>query len=117
MLCSDELIALTNKYFEVWNTHSKDGIKALHAPESMLEDWDATHSPTDAAVAEGIAGIWKAVPKIKIEVLNVFTSKTNTCVANIKVIVGDEDCTVLNVCDVIEYNDDKLVVALKAYKV
>ncbi len=59
----------------------------------------------------------KAVPKIKIEVLNVFTSKTNTCVANIKVIVGDEDCTVLNVCDVIEYNDDKLVVALKAYKV
>jgi hypothetical protein len=35
------------------------------------------------------------VPKIKIEVLNLVTSKTNTCAANIKVIVGDEDGTVL----------------------
>lgn len=40
--------------------------------------------------------------------------KSNTCVANIKVIV-DADTT-LKVCDVIEYDESGLVVTLNAYK-
>ena len=39
---------------------------------------------------------------------------SNTCVANIKVIV-DADTT-LKVCDVIEYDESGLVVTLNAYK-
>lgn len=45
----------------------------------------------------------------------VFTSTTNTCVANIKVVV--DASTTLDVCDVIEYDDAGLVVSLNAYKV
>ena len=37
-------------------------------------------------------------------------------VANIKVAVGDEANTALNVCDAIEYNAAGLVVSLNAYK-
>ena len=40
--------------------------------------------------------------------------KSNTCVANIRVIV-DADTT-LKVCDVIEYDASGLVVSLNAYK-
>ena len=51
--------------------------------------------PTNAEVATGIAGIWKAVPKIQIEVVSIFTcGEAKSCVANIKVIV-DETLTTL----------------------
>ena len=112
-----DCVALTKKYFEVWNAHDVEGITALHAPSSTLTDWDASHGPTNTAVGQGIAGIWKAVPDIKIEILDVYTgSATNaTCVANIKVIV--DASTTLTVCDVIEYDAAGLVVSLNAYKV
>eukprot|EP00930_Biecheleria_cincta_P087169 TRINITY_DN76419_c0_g1_i1.p1 TRINITY_DN76419_c0_g1~~TRINITY_DN76419_c0_g1_i1.p1 ORF type:complete len:116 (-),score=23.59 TRINITY_DN76419_c0_g1_i1:80-427(-) len=111
-----DLNALATEYFRVWNAHDKEGIQKLHAASSTLKDWDGEHGPTNADVAKGIGGIWEAVPNIKIEVLTIFTSVTNTCVANIRVIVGDEAGTVLNVVDVIEYNDEGLVVRLDAYK-
>merc|ERR1711964_384530 len=82
-----DIVPLAMKYFEVWNAHDKDGIQALHAPASFLKDWDAEHQPANEAVANGINGIWTAVPKIKIEVVDVYGSVTQTGVANIKVIV------------------------------
>jgi len=109
-----DLTALTTKYFEVWNSKDEAGIKALHAAESKLQDWEGEHGPTNEVVAKAIAGIWKAVPDIKIEIVKVFTSTTKTCVANIKVIVNAE--TTLDVVDVIEYDAAGLVVSLHAYK-
>ena len=112
---SFDLVAATKKYFEVWNAHDVAGIKALHASQSTLTDWDGSHGPTAEDVGNGIAGIWLAVPAIKIEVVDVFTSCPSlACVANIKVIV-DADTT-LNVCDVIAFDADGKVVSLVAYK-
>ena len=68
-----DCVALTKKYFEVWNAHDVAGIQALHASSSTLADWDASHGPTSADVAKGIGGIWEAVPAIKIEIVNVYT--------------------------------------------
>jgi UMP-CMP kinase len=106
--------ALTVKYFQVWNSHDAAGIEALHAEKSTLKDWDAEHGPTRTDVAKGIAGIWTAVPNIKIQIVDLFTSVTKTCVAFIKVIVDEK--TTLKVTDVIEYDDNGLVVRLDAYK-
>ena len=112
-----DCVAVVKKYFEVWNAHDVAGIQALHAPSSTLTDWDASHGPTNEAVAKGIGGIWEAVPNIKIEVLNVFTCASYPkCVANIKVIVGNEEGTILNVCDVFEFDEAGLVTSLFAYK-
>ena len=68
-----DCIALTKKYFEVWNSHDVAGIKALHAATSSLADWDASHGPTNEDVSKGIGGIWTAVPDIKIEIIDVYT--------------------------------------------
>ena len=71
--------------------------------------------PTNAEVATGIAGIWKAVPKIQIEVVSIFTcGEAKSCVANIKVIV--DETTTLNVCDVFTFDQDFKVVSIVAYK-
>ena len=62
-----------------------------------------------------LAGIWKAVPKITIDIQNIFTcADAPTCVVNILVVV--DESTTLNVCDVFEFDADGLVVSLKAYK-
>ena len=71
--------------------------------------------PTNVEVATGIAGIWKAVPKIQIEVVSIFTcGEAKSCVANIKVIV--DETTTLNVCDVFTFDQDFKVVSIVAYK-
>ena len=63
--------AAVEAYFKVWNAHDVEGIKAMHASASTLTDWDASHGPTNEEVSQGIAGIWKAVPNIKIEIVKV----------------------------------------------
>ena len=34
-----DVVALTKKYFEVWNAHDVEGIKGCHASTSTLTDW------------------------------------------------------------------------------
>ena len=109
-------VAAVEAYFKVWNAHDVEGIKALHAPESTLTDWDASHGPTNEVVSQGIAGIWKAVPKIQIEVVKVYTcGEQPSCVANIKVVV--DETTTLDVVDVFTFDSDFKVVSIMAYKV
>ena len=93
-----DCVAVVKKYFEVWNAHDVAGIQALHAPSSTPTDWDAAMA-RQRGVATRHRCIWEAVPNIKIEVLNVFTCASYPkCVANIKVIVGNEEGTTFNVC-------------------
>ena len=98
-----DVVALTKTYFEVWNSHDEAALRGLHADASSLHDWDATHGPTNAAVAAGVAGIWKAEPTIKCEIIDLYTCGPDlTVVANINVVVNAE--VTINVCDVIEFD-------------
>ena len=92
-----------------------EAIKALHAEESTLKDWDASHGPTNEIVATGIAGIWAAVPKIQIDIVSIFEcGAEQSCVAQIKVVV--DEYTSLNVCDVFTFDGAGKVVSIVAYK-
>ena len=99
---------------------SRTLLHTLSVCHALCRYRDASFGPTNAEVAEGVAGIWKAVPAIKIEIVDVYTQKgqagnSNTAIANIKVIV--DESTTLKVCDVITFDDDGKVVSLDAYKV
>ena len=48
-----DVVALTKKYFEVWNAHDVAGIKALHAAASTLTDWDGSHYTVTSEHAPG----------------------------------------------------------------
>ena len=66
-------------------------------------------------MAEGIAGIWAAVPKIQIEICDVYEcGPSATCIAQIKVVV--DESTTLKVCDVFVFDGAGKVVSLNAYK-
>ena len=107
--------ACSQEYFKAWNAHDKEAVKALHAEESTLKDWDASHGPTNEIVATGIAGIWAAVPKIQIDIVSIFEcGAEQSCVAQIKVVV--DEYTSLNVCDVFTFDGAGKVVSIVAYK-
>ena len=83
-------------------------------------DRDSSFGPTNADVATGIAGIWAAVPAIKIEIVDVYTQvgsmgRWSTAIANIKVVVDEN--TTLKVCDVMEFDEKGLLLTLSAFKV
>lgn len=108
------VVALTKTYFEVWNSHDEAALRGLHADASSLHDWDATHGPTNAAVAAGVAGIWKAEPTIKCEIIDLYTCGPDlTVVANINVVVNAE--VTIKVCDVIEFDASGRVTSLNAF--
>lgn len=87
----------------------------LLRPPAYLQPPLPSPGPTNAEVATGIAGIWKAVPKIQIEVVSLFTcGEAKSCVANIKVVV--DEATTLNVCDVFTFDQDFKVLSIVAYK-
>eukprot|EP00931_Biecheleriopsis_adriatica_P083196 TRINITY_DN56754_c0_g1_i1.p1 TRINITY_DN56754_c0_g1~~TRINITY_DN56754_c0_g1_i1.p1 ORF type:complete len:155 (-),score=32.96 TRINITY_DN56754_c0_g1_i1:66-503(-) len=109
-----DLKALTERYFDVWNSHDKKAIQDLHAEKSLLKDWNGEHGPTNIDVSRGIAEIWSAVPGIRIAILDIYTSVTNTCVATILVLPSEAGAASLKVVDVIEYDDAGLVVSIHA---
>ena len=109
-----DVVALTKTYFEVWNSHDEAALRGLHADASSLHDWDATHGPTNAAVAAGVAGIWKAESTIKCEIIDLYTCGPDlTVVANINVVVNAE--VTIKVCDVIEFDASGRVTSLNAF--
>ena len=96
--------AATRNYFEVWNQRDGAALVPLFAPEGTLRDWDIAVSGAEA-VGEANGNIFKAVPKISIEVLSVHASEaTRTAVAEILVHINDDAKTVLKVADIIEFD-------------
>ena len=67
-----------------------------------------------AADAAGVAGIWKAEPKIKCEIIDLYTCGPDlTVVANINVVVNAE--VTIKVCDVIEFDASGRGTSLNAF--
>ncbi len=104
-------------YFEVWNKHDTDGIKAMLSPDATLRDWDIEKKGAEE-VANANGAIFAAVPGIKIEVLKMHPSEgTHVCTCEILVRLNDAAGTVLKVVDIIEFNEDhSLIVAVRAFK-
>ena len=105
--------AVTNKYFEVWNSKDLKALRTLFADEATLRDWDVEKAGADAVV-EANGGIFQAVPTISIEVLTVHISEsTKTTISEVLVNVpGDK----LKVTDIITFNDAGLITSVRAYK-
>merc|ERR1711964_493116 len=72
------LKALTLKYFDVWNRHDEGKICGLFAPKTVVKDWQEDYGSTNTDVAKSLAMVWAAMPAIRVVVLDVYTSVTNT---------------------------------------
>jgi len=102
------------KYFDVWNAHDAAGLKELFDASVALRDWDVAVSGA-AEVAEANGNIFKAVPAINIEVLQIHEAKNNVFACEILVHLNNDAKEVLKVVDMIELSNGKIK-AVRAYK-
>ena len=108
--------AAAENYFEVWNYQDVPGLKQLFADDVQLTDWEISKSGKED-VGDANGGIFTAVPKIKIDIVNIFTDETaKVATCEILVNINDDDGTVLKVVDVITFTDDMKINAVRAYK-
>ena len=111
-----DLGALVSSYFEAWNSHDAEKCGAFFAEVCEHRDWDAGVEG-HAETTKFLAGLFEAVPNIKltIEALHVSPS-TSTVAAEITVYVGDEAKTILKVTDHITFDGEAKIKNLQAYK-
>eukprot|EP00242_Pyramimonas_sp_CCMP2087_P006512 CAMPEP_0198209972 /NCGR_PEP_ID=MMETSP1445-20131203/18013_1 /TAXON_ID=36898 /ORGANISM="Pyramimonas sp., Strain CCMP2087" /LENGTH=114 /DNA_ID=CAMNT_0043883897 /DNA_START=219 /DNA_END=563 /DNA_ORIENTATION=- len=111
-----DTITLANNYFDVWNTHDGTAVGQLFAPEGTLRDWDVFVKGAEE-VGLANANIFAAVPGIKITVEKLHpTEPTKTVACEILVHLNNDAKEVLKVVDIIEFNSDGKITAIRAYK-
>ena len=107
---------LARSYFSAWNAHSSVRLADLLAEDASLRDWNVEKRGRDAVV-EANVGIWKAVPRITIELVKVHVANvTRTVTCEILVQLHNEANEVLKVADVITYDEQDKIVSVRAYK-
>ena len=106
---------LVDAYFSAWNAQDVNALRAVLADDCILRDWDVVAQGGDE-VAAANGKIWAAVPKIAIDVLDVFCSGEMAATAEIIVKLNDEAGTELKVADIIGFNEAGKITFVRAYK-
>ena len=107
---------LAHTYFNTWNNHDVEGLRALFAEDVTLRDWNVEASGA-SKVAAANGDIFKSVPKISIDVLTIHVSEhTKTALCEILVKLHNAKDEVLKVADVITFNSEGKITAVRAYK-
>ncbi len=105
---------LTNNYFEKWNSHNLSDIIELFSEDSNLIDWNIKVK-NKTKIKNTLNDIFTNCPDIRCEILKVHISEsTKTSITEILVHVNKNE--ILDVVDIIKFNDEGKIVNLKAFK-
>ena len=105
------LKTIVDSYFAAWNDHDLASLKELFHKKIQLKDWNIHESGIES-VLKANANIFKDVPLIKVEVLDLALAQTKI-MAEIKVLINKEES--LDVIDVFEI-EGNLIKSIKAFK-
>jgi hypothetical protein len=102
---------IANQYFTAWNNHDLKTLRNLFDEEIVLQDWDI-HETGIENVLKANSNIFKTVPSIKVEILNMAISSKKIMI-EIKVLLNEDES--LDVVDILEI-ENNLIKSIKAYK-
>jgi len=103
---------LTIEYFDLFSRKNIIELKKMFSEDVSLHDWDVS-CYGKVNVVNFIESIFNNVDKIVIEPIRIY-SEHSTVITELDIFISD---TVrLLVVDVIEYNKDNEIVAIRAYK-
>lgn len=107
----EKIKKIANNYFAAWNDHDLNKLKVLFDEKIVLKDWDIYADGINEVLNANL-NIFKTVPNIKVEVLDMAVYQKKVF-AEIKVLINHEKN--IEVVDVLEFEND-LIVKIKAYK-
>mmetsp|Transcript_34319 Transcript_34319/g.80205 ORF Transcript_34319/g.80205 Transcript_34319/m.80205 type:complete len:114 (-) Transcript_34319:30-371(-) len=109
-----ELEALTKAYFDVFNAHDAAATAGTFSADGSLRDWDNAASGA-AKIQETVGGIFKAVPEIKCNILNLAVDPAARRVtAELRIDLNPTDSIL--VADIFDFDAQGKITALRAYK-
>ena len=103
---------LALNYFLAWNAHDDVWLSNLLSENVSLIDWDNSASGKVDVISLNLK-IWKDLPEIRAEVLDLTTSELH-CAAKLKIHLNSMGET-LDVVDVFTFDNGKIE-TIKAYK-
>lgn len=108
-----KLIKIAENYFKAWSDHNLTEITSLFAEDICLHDWESNEKNLEN-VAKVNSEIFKNFPNISVEVINLAQFDENRIVAELKVNI--EKNKSIDVVDIITFNNNYFIKAIKAYK-
>jgi hypothetical protein len=104
------------KYFETFSNQDLDGLNEMFADEVILADWDIRAEGKEA-VLEANKNIFQSVDTINVIPYFYYVGEEGYAI-EIDVVVnsGQETEEVLQVVDIISFNEEGLIQSIEAYK-
>ena len=107
-----ELKTLTNKYQEAFNNKDINKLKSLFDKDIILKDWERSVKGLNNVLTEN-QKIFDSVKSLIAETVNEFHFE-NTAICVLKIHINNED--VIDVVDIIEFNEKGKIISITAYK-
>ena len=107
-----DLLAGAQTYFEAFSRHDLKGLGAMFSDKVTLTDWDIVKHGKDA-VLDANKSIFDSFPLIKIRFERAYISGRS--VAS-EIVIHLDSSTSFGVVDVLDFDDDGLIVSVRAYK-
>lgn len=107
------ILDLAKAYFASWNGHNIQELRNLFASNISLQDWD-THSMNIENVLKSNESIFNNNPNINAKILNLGLLNEVKVVAELKIFIDDEN--IIDVIDVITFDEQRKITNIKAYK-
>ena len=106
---------LIDEYFCKWNKHDYIEVGKMFLDNSKLIDWEISVIGVEN-ITNATRDIFINCPNIVIKIVNkIIDNVNNSACCEIEVHINDEHSTILNVVDVIKFNNNKII-SLTAYK-
>lgn len=107
-----ELKILVKNYQEAFNNQDIDRLRNLFDSNILLKDWERSVQGIENVIKEN-QKIFDSVKKLKcITVKEYFQENTAICVLKIHI----NDSEIIDVVDIIEFNNDNKITSIIAYK-
>lgn len=101
-------------YFKYFSNKNINLLSEMFSDKVELSDWNISAIGKDKVI-EANQNIFDSVNSIRVIPVNFYSKSDLTYAVQIYIIINDEE--VLNVIDVIEFDNDGLILSINAYKI
>ena len=118
-MTSYQLLAAAQTYFDLWNQKNPNSLSSCFSESAQLRDWEVEVSGSENVV-DANRKIFSTLPaaEILVIIINMLPccEKMTVC-CELELLMNNEERAILKVVDVIEFDRDLKISALRAYRV
>ena len=107
------LIEISKKYFKIFSNKDLSGLQEMFSKEIRLRDWEINARGLEDVV-KAFKSIFENVETVQVNPLEIYNDG-NTVVAELEISINNGQ-EILSVVDIIEFDNEYKISAIRAYK-